>query len=291
MKSIIKFILFLMLFFSFNAKSQSGFLGSTFNVSASMDASPFFTNVVLPYRNMTYTKVKVLDTTFNSVEFNKLAFRSQFNVDINKVFSDKIQLGFQYSYQKFSMAGQKIVFTDTNYYNYQDLNSTLLSSIPIVNNSFTFRFKMFHQGLAPIGKYWGIDLNYSIAKSNSTIPIVHGFVKEGYSRSIFKVKKDINQFNPIYYDTLNYQGIVKAFNIKFVYGRTIPITEKLGLDFSMVVPLLKIHFLGLGAQFSKVNDPYLDLDNKYPNNFNNIISNYLRANQKLMFNFGVRYFI
>jgi hypothetical protein len=293
MKKLILILSFTILFLSFNAKSQSGYLGSTFNVSANVDMAPVITSIFDLNSNY-FTKVSFIDTTSKLIEYKKLAMRYQFNLGINKVVTDKIQLGFSYGYQKFSLTGVQLAYTDTvsnfGYTDYVTQPTSLVSNVPITNTSFAFKFKMFYSGLAPIGKYWGFNLEYSSAKTEKSIPIQYIIAYNSVYSSFFKNKYKINDNAVLKSDTLS-QKMIKAFNIKFTYGRTIPITEKLGIDLSLVVPLLKVHFYNFSPHLLKQYPTTINLDKTTNNGFYENVSGYLRINQRYMFNIGIRYFI
>jgi len=299
---VLKSLIFIYVFFvSFNSNSQSGYLGSTINVKASVDMFPSFYNM-LGFDYARYNKVSDFDTIGKRLVYKKAILRKQFNLEANKVLSDKIQIGIGYSFQKVNITGLTIVSIDTtydnfgNYYNVQTNAYRLVSDIPLKNNIFSFKFKHFYSGIAPIGKYWGLDVEYSVAKTDKNLTL--DLVKTASSNfnNYFKTSYTIN--SPSYYNSIqnrDIQSVIKAFNLKFVYGRSIPVTRKLALDFSMVIPILKVHFFNNRRTFTKRSyntDGTYSVDTDYDNfNFNSIISNNLRYNQKFMLNFGVRYFI
>jgi hypothetical protein len=292
MKKLILVLSFTILLFGFKAKCQSGYLGSTFNVSANVDMAPVLSSIL--GNGNYFNKVSILDTTSRVVEYKKLAMRYQFNLGINKVVTDKIQLGFSYGYQKFGITGLNATYTDTiygnGYVNYITQGTRLVSDIPITNTSFAFKFKMFYAGLAPIGKYWGFNLEYSIAKTKNSIPLEFIKANNTSATSLFKYKYKINDDSVLKSDSISQQKI-KAFNIKFTYGRTIPITKKLGIDLSLVIPLLKVHFYNNSSHFLKQPIKNINLDDKTYSDFNTSFSSYLKFNQKYMLNIGIRYFI
>lgn len=287
-------IIFIVLISSYT-NGQSGFLGSTVNVSASFGTAPIIRNMFQSSNGIAYNKVSKLDTISHRVWYKKATMRYQYSFDINKVIFDKIQLGFNYGFQKINITGEQVLYADTSINNgYGTNNGKIVNDIPLTNNSYTFRFKWFYAGIAPIGKFWGLDLSLSTAKTSETIPLEYARTTSYYGNSLFGTKYYLDNTSNIHKDTLNFGSKIKTFSFKFLYGRTIPITEKIGLDLSLIIPLINIQFYDSYPHIRRSYQSSISFEEEtfyQKRDFNNIISKHLRYNQGYTFNIGIRYFI
>ncbi|MGV6860970.1 MAG: hypothetical protein ACWA41_04310 [Putridiphycobacter sp.] len=285
MKLILKIIFVLGIATSTSA--QSGYLGSTINVGGSVDYNMHLLTIFGKRR--IYDEV---DYSSNIAKFRKHYQSWQLNINANKVINDKIQLGLNYGYQKFGVAGYTFV-TEPTLFSYQS-EYKALTPITITNSTFSFNFRKYFQGIAPLGKFWGIDLIGGFAKSDNIEEIEFAYGYSYFTENLLDSKFKIDSSGT---QSINLQGNVNAFILKFTYGQTIPVTEKLGIDISLRIPILRLYFAESSPLFStsqRYSEYFYIYENSFDNNkegINNLIINSYKKAQGFSLNFGIKYFL
>lgn len=281
--------------------AQSGFLGSTWNVSAYTEHSTHFLNTS---KNFDYTIFSKIDETSNDIYvYKKKVVTNKFGVDVSKVFNDKIQFTAGVNFNNFAVIANQVktVYYDTVYYaDSSSFDVFESSSVDIALNALqanyqglNFEVKFFKNGIAPIGKYIGINLN--IGQSKLYIDNIN-LAKENqnlyYPSKRFSIQKSIVDSTRT---SLSINNEYKATSVIFrlSIGNTIPITKKIGLTYSASLPILKF-IKADGRSFNNfLLKPFpqtLPTDNFDYYIYSNIAYSILKSN-KLAFKLSLVYFI
>jgi hypothetical protein len=267
--------------------AQPGFLGSTITISAYGESTfqtlPFFTNY-----GSYYGKIEKVNS--NTYKVNKVIFTPKFGIEISKAFSEVFQLVFSIDTRQTYYPALEVNIPDTisawggidRYHNTE--------SIKFQYQNYNLNFNFFTNGIAPIGKYLGFNITLGQAKLQKDIYSLTNLSNTEYfwSNKIIHVD-NTNTTSIEFKDDLK----VTSFLFKFSIGNSIPITQKLGLDFRMSIPLIKFYKNDYYTSVSIRGDvTYIDTDNY---NINSQLSQNMmfamRKSDKLSFKIALKYFL
>ncbi len=280
--------------------AQSGFLGSTWNVSAYSEHSIYLLNMGKSYD---YTIISKIDETLNNTYvFKKKLITNKFGIDVSKVINDKIQLTAGVNFNNFAVIANKFesVFYDTVYYGSDSSSYNVYENHAVniaLNTSkasyqgLNFEVKFFKNGIAPIGKYLGVNLN--IGQSKLYIDNINlATEKQYYNSNLFSFKRDIvDSTRTNLFVNNEYKATSVIFRLSI--GNTVPLTKKLGLTYSASLPILKF-IKADGRTYNnfllKPTPQIISMD--YFDNYiyNNLAFSILKGN-KLAFKLSLVYFI
>ncbi|HIP36814.1 MAG TPA: hypothetical protein EYG85_08155 [Crocinitomix sp.] len=276
----------ILVFYTINSFSQSGFLGSIYNIDLEVNSAL----ITLDAYNSTRSKT-ILESD-NSVVYRTVILDNSYRIGLNRVLSDNFTIGVSFKTGALNLNNERvridsIVPSPAN--NYAVNNFSLLTDIMARNNAFTFGFKKYSKGLSPIGKYFGFSLSYGIAKSVQDQILYYGETNE-VDRNFFYTRKSVTNIGET---KLAYQGKVQSTVIRYYFGQTIPITRKIGVDISASFPLLRYYRSAFLSKLAlTVNNGALTLNpNIYDENIDLSIMRGLRRNDGVSLKVGVKVFL
>lgn len=277
MKHILILFLFSKSLLSF---SQSGFLGSKYNVNIQWNVVPLI-----------FAKQGRFTNNGSSFKYGSRNFNASYLLGINRVINDDLQVGISYKH------------TPLNFFNTHNTTSTTAGALSHANyQSITFNFRKFKQGISPVGKQWGLNFEIGTSDISKSQLRTGELNKDSQQSGLLNIKWDIK---PNTLETIAYPfpHRVSTFIFKYYYGRTIPIHKKLAIDLSLTIPLLRIfrtqdRFIA-GFQIFNSNFDYNELGMElieeigyttyYENNLPLVFS--ILKHNDLSLNIGLRYFI
>jgi len=276
MKYLIKVLIVLLPLHSF---SQSGYLGSKTNIQISI------TNPLTPFK---YKGKRVDESNYKNTNLN---LNASFALTVNRVLSDENQIGIGYRYTPmilFTNTAEIDIQSTTNPNIFQLTDVVITSSKRVDHHSFVFNYRKFSNGIAPIGKGWGVDLEYGRTSIQELeIDYVSGLSE--VTNGLFNKKFTINNTldNSI---TFIGNSIVNSFVIKGYVGRTIPISKKIGIDLSLSIPILRVLLYNDIKTLSYFISQKNELSNSTPQNTQEIAYSIGKYNG-FSLNVGIKYFL
>jgi len=282
MKNSIYIIFVISIFTPFVSNGQSGYLGSKNNLNIELG----FTKV-LNNSNNRVDKAEMNGTS--SVVYSVPNFKFNLSASYTRVINNNYRIDFGMNFMKLNLFTPYYVDTIyiTNGFDIETSKYAVLNTIPIKYNSVNIGFRKFYAGHSPVGKFWGLDLTYGKAKTEQIIPIKIGLIygKQKQSKGYF--------YDVIYYNerTLNYQGNLEVLNLNFVIGRTIPLTQKLGVNVILNASIVKLFHYNNTYETGFTLNKASVLDYNSTLGLNRQIALTLRNSNSFRINFGLCYFI
>ncbi len=280
--------------------AQSGFLGSTWNISVYSEHSIYFGNINNTLDIAILSKID--ETSSNTYVYKKNVVTNKFGVDVSKVFNDKIQFTAGANFNNFSVVANQIntIIYDTVYYNtdsstydvFESINSYLALNINQASyRGVNLEVKLFKNGIAPIGKYFGLNIN--IGQSKLYVDNINlAQEKQYYDSEIFSIKRDIiDSTRTTLFVNNNYKATSVIFRLSL--GNTIPITKKIGLTYSASLPILKFiktNYKSYNNILKQPNPEIIRTDNLDNHIYDNLAYSILKSN-KLAIKLSLVYFI
>jgi len=276
-------LILLLIFLPLNSISQSGYLGSKTNIQL---------NITNPFTPFKYKGIRVDETHYKKTNLN---LNASFALTINRVLSDEYQLGVGYRYAPMALFSNyiSIELQDPNNPNiFETTNANIMKSSRINHHSFVFNFRKFSNGISPIGKGWGVDLEYG---RTSVDQIDIDYVTHLITKyeGIFNDKYLINEFPENFIDSTTSilgNSTTNSFIIKGYIGRTIPVSKKIGIDLSMSIPILRILMYNNSTGIAYRSEEKTHLTNSTFQN-NKAIAYAIRKYNGFSLNAGVKYFL
>jgi len=269
--------------FPLTSIAQSGYLGSKTNIHL---------NITNPATPLKYKGKRTDDSHYKKTTLN---LNTSFALTVNRVLSDDIQVGIGYRYAPMNLFATDIdVETQdpTNPNIFQNQNAYIMNSSRINHHSMVFNFRKFSNGISPIGKGWGFDVEYG-RTSIDKIEVDYASPLINISDGLFTKKYLISTTSEQYIDsTITLLGNSKAnsFVIKGYIGRTIPISKKIGIDLSMSIPILRILMYNNSTGIAFLSEEKTHLTNSTFQN-NKAIAYAIRKYNGFSLNAGVKYFL
>jgi len=280
-----KFLVILTLvLFPLNSISQSGYLGSKTNIQL---------NITNPLTPLQYKGKLVDDTHYKETNLN---LNASFVLTVNRVLSDEYQVGIGYRYapmQLFSTSIEVEVQDPNNPNIFTTKELTITNLTRINHHSFMFNLRKFSNGISPIGKGWGLDLEYG-KTSTDKIEIDYVSSVTLLSEGTFNDRFIINSpatATPESKTTINGIHQVNSFVIKGYLGRTIPVSKKVGIDLSLSIPILRILSYNNDYGIAYFNSPEVTTLSNSTYKNNKAIAYAIRKYNGFSLNIGVKYFL
>jgi hypothetical protein len=277
MINILKLLIIVLPICSF---SQSGYLGSKLNVQFNIDASP------------TPLSKKVKRTSKSRYSHSPYYLNPSYKLSINKVLNDKIQLGLGYKFtgvNLFSTAIKNIEIENIGNQNIIDIQSgQIVNRLKVKHHSFTFSLRKFSEGISPIGKSFGVDIELGTARGDK-LEIEYSTENTTLNQSLLKdTYKITNGVNTLNYNQLDY--VVNTILLKGYIGRTIPVSKKIAIDLSLSFPLLRLLLFNNSKEFGILleND---DLNFSNKSKVSSAIAYSISKYNGVTFSTGLKYFL
>jgi len=273
---------FILCFVFQNAVGQSGFLGSTFNVELEVDSRVNIIDVFLGNRS----KLSVETGSVMILKNKTRLITTSYNLGVNKVINDNIQIGIKVGINPLLIYIRTLTFKDSNQaFQYQ---KSLLSNFVGSATSFSVNFKKYNKGIAPIGKYFGFNLGGVNAKLKGNQVVKIGEVGGSKYKLLTERATIISDEN----FTFTKGGKVKNVFLNFTMGETIPVMKKIGINFELSFPLLRVFMFENGGKnlgFG-IKDPKGGY-NFGPTDLSSNLAFALKKSQGIRFNVGVKFFL
>lgn len=283
MKNIITTLTVLILF-GFNSLSQSGFLGSIYNVSFDINASPAIRDLFGER-----TKSKFIDD--NTVEYRTNVLNFSFKLGIERVLNDKSTIGISFKNSILNINKSSFKGLDTTFYDYgyfiSENNYDLFTPLKAKNYALTISYKKYFKGLSPIGKYFGFDLSFGSAKSAKNQNVSYGNENAVSANLLYDIYNITNKYET----TIEYQGTVKSIVSMFTFGQTIPITRKIGLDMSMNIPILRVYQYNNSLNFGLLTNGTSTIALSSEAGLNRNMATALKRSDSFSLKIGIKYFL
>jgi len=276
-------LILLLVLLPLNSISQSGYLGSKTNIQL---------NITNPFTPLKYKGKRVDETHYKNTNLN---LNASFALTVNRVLTDEYQVGIGYRYTPMALFSNyvSIEMQDPDNPNiFQNTNAFIMKSSRVDHHSFVFNFRKFSNGISPIGKGWGIDLEYGRTNIDQ-INVDYVTHLTTVSEGIFNDKYLINEFSDNFIDsTTSLLGNSKAnsFVIKGYIGRTIPVSKNIGIDLSMSIPILRILMYNNSTGIAYRSEEKTHLTNSTFQN-NKAIAYAIKKYNGFSLNIGVKYFL
>lgn len=269
-----------------NIFSQSGFLGSTVNFNAQLEVVPVFSTLY----SENYSNYKRIDSSL--LKFKKTFVDFKFSFSGSKVINDDLEIGVVFNYSSFGIIADQFSGIDTNflYYGYtlQEIDYSMLNVLKAKSSGLSVNIKRFNRGLAPIGGYIGLNVGYNRTTTKKDAEVLYGDKNLLSSKFLYKTYEVMTSKST----TLDYRAKVGSFNVNFLMGRTIPVSEKLGIDLSMSIPVFRIlSYNGIKAWAFLLKDSNTTISSDSANQLNKAIGYSVKRNQGFSLNAGLKYFI
>jgi len=274
-----KFLLIFIINIPLFCFSQSGYLGSKFNITAKVNSTP----LIYSFRG----KFIKNQTAY---QYGNRNLNLSYQIGISRVISDEIEIGIAFKVVPLQFFG---------YYN---------SSIGLVlknafHNSVIFKYRKIMEGISPIGKKWGINVELGYADITSVTALTAQLETNPERIGLLNYRHNIIE------NTLNKQTSTSSLPytantliIKYYRGMTFPIHKKLALDASFTVSLLRVFqiknktFTGFqlfnsDLGINELGEEFMDaFTTTYWSKQNPLAYSILKYND-FSFNLGLRYFL
>ena len=275
-------IIFIFIFFGvFISKAQSGYLGSKNSINFEISCAKIFNNQKKRVDKATLEGV-------SKVTYESPSLKLNFSSTISRVINDNYRIDLGLSFSKLNLFTP--YFIDSVFLNNNFIKTNkfvVLNTIPFRYYSGSVGFIKFYAGHSPVGKFWGINLSYGQAKTDKSIPLKVGLL---YGKQINNNKY---MYDVLYYREriLNYQGGIEVLTLSFNFGSTMPLTSKLGLDWSIKTSPIQLYHINniyyTNYAFNKAN--IIDYNSSL--GLNKQIALTIRNSNWFQIRFGLRYFI
>jgi len=213
------FFITIFLIISLHSFSQSGFLGSKYNVIVQSNSVPLIFGF----------KGKMIKGN-TAYQYGNRNLNLSYTLGINRVISDDVQIGIAYKITPLQIFNNGLSFQSTK--------GRIATNM--YHQSIVFNFRKIIEGISPIGKQWG--LNFEFGRSDVTErEYLVGEIENEEKIGLINQRWDIK---PNTLETVQFSSptpyVANTFILKYYRGRTIPLHKKIALDFSLTVSLLRV---------------------------------------------------
>lgn len=281
MKYLLKIFLIIL---PLTSLSQSGYLGSKTNIHFNIS------NALTPFQ---YKGKQIDETNYKRTNLN---LNSSFALTVNRVLNDRVQIGLGYRYTPMYLFSNTVDInipypTDPNFFT--ERKAFIMNGIRIDNHSLVFNFRKFKNGISPIGKSWGFDIEYGKASiTDITVDYATNVTETstGYFNDRYAINTTAEDFIK---GTVTYPGEskVNSFVLKGYIGRTIPVSSKIGIDLSLSMPLLRILKFNNEFGIAYLNSPRTQTISNSTQSNTSSIAYAIRKYNGFSLNIGVKYFL